>query len=210
MKTQTKKKNFSRFTLKEALKQLQIEELIRWQIEFKPFKPSEFFQTRLQRLEKFDLTISEKAKELLVDAICEEVILQHPHLKIWKEAPLQSDKLTGFVDYLLAEKKAYLEAPLLCVVEAKKDKFDKGLAQCLLEMQACQWNNEQLNQKINVYGIVTNGEVWKFYQLNLEGQIYETLPHSLGEINNVLGILDYVFVKCEENLKPFPYQVSEK
>jgi hypothetical protein len=121
MKKQTKRKNFSRFTPKEAFKQLQIKNLTKFNVDFKPIEPSQFFQIRLQRLENFDLSISEKAKELLIDAICEEVIQQHPHLKIWKEAPLQSDKLTGFVDYLVAEKRAYLDAPLLCVVKAKKD-----------------------------------------------------------------------------------------
>jgi len=200
MKKPTKKKNFSRFTPKEAFKELKLKELIRWKIDFQPLEPSQFFQTRLQRLENFDLSISEKAKELLIDAICEEVIQQHLHLKIWKEAPLQSDKVTGFVDYLVAEKRAYLDAPLLCVVEAKKDKFDKGLAQCLVEMQACQWNNEQIGQQIEIYGIVTNGEVWKFYQLSLDGQVYETLPYALSETSHVLGILDYVFQKCEENI----------
>jgi hypothetical protein len=99
MKKQTKRKNFSRFTLKEAFKHLKIKNLTKFNIDFKPIEPSQFFQIRLQRLENFDLSISEKAKELLIDAICEEVIQQHPHLKIWKEAPLQSDKLTGFVDY---------------------------------------------------------------------------------------------------------------
>jgi len=200
MKKQTKRKNFSRFTLKEAFKQLEINKLIRWNIDFQPVEPSQFFQIRLQRLENFDLTISEKAKELLVDAICEEVIQQHLLLKIWKEAPLQSDTLTGFVDYLVAEKRAYLDAPLLCVIEAKKDKFDKGLAQCLVEMQACQWNNEQLGKKIDIYGIVTNGETWKFYKLNFDGEVYETLPYALGETSHVLGILDYVFLSCEKNI----------
>ncbi|MCK5718783.1 MAG: hypothetical protein KAH84_02405 [Thiomargarita sp.] len=52
------------------------------------------------------------------------------------------------------------------------------MAQCLVQMQACQWNNEQLSKKIEVYGIVTNGEVWKFYKLNFDGQVYETLPYS--------------------------------
>ncbi len=118
---QSKRKNFSRFTPKEAFKQLKIKDLTKLKIDFKPVEPSQFFQTRLQRLENFDLSISKKAKELLIDALCEKVIQQHSHLKIWKEAPLQSDKLTGFFDYLVAEKRAYLDAPLLCVVEAKKD-----------------------------------------------------------------------------------------
>ena len=27
----------------------------------------------------------------------------------------------------------------MCVIEAKKDDFEQGAAQCLVEMQACQW-----------------------------------------------------------------------
>ncbi len=37
-------------------------------------------------------------------------------------------------------------------------------------------------------------------KLNLDGQVYETLPYALGETSHVLGMLDYVFQKCEENL----------
>jgi len=200
MKKQVNRKNFSRFKIDEAFKQLGVNELIRWTIDFQALEPSVFFQTRLQRLEHFDLSISEKAKELLIDAICEEVIQQYAQLKIWKEAPLKTDTLTGFVDYLVTEKKAYLDSPLLCVVEAKKDNFDKGLAQCLVEMQACQWNNMQNGKQFDIYGIVTNGEVWKFYKLSVAGKVYETLPYSLGEMSNVLGILDFIFLKCKENL----------
>jgi hypothetical protein len=50
-------------------------------------------------------------------------------------------------------------------VEAKKDDFGQGLAQCLVEMQACQWRNTQINKKIDVFGIVTNGDTWKAYKL---------------------------------------------
>ena len=67
-------------------------------------------------------------------------------------------------------------------------------------MKACRWNNEQVNNQIDVYGIVTNGEVWKFYKLSLDGQVFETLPYSLGDRDRILGILEQVFTKCEENL----------
>ncbi len=200
MKTKKLKKNFSSFNANEALQELQVNELIRWEIEFQPYEPSSFLPERLRRLENFDLTFSERAKELLIDAFCEEVVEKHPHLKIWKSAPLQSDELTGQVDYLIAPKRAYLSTPLLCVVEAKKDDFEKGLAQCLVEMKACRWNNEQVNNQIDVYGIVTNGEVWKFYKLSLEGQVFETLPYSLGDRDKILGILEQVFTKCEQSL----------
>ncbi len=108
------------------------------------------------------------------------------------------------MDYLVAPKIAYVTTPLLCAVEAKKDDFEKGLAQCLVEMKACSWNNQQAGKAIEVYGIVTNGEIWKFYRLTTAGQVAESLPFSMRHQEEVLAALTHVFTKCEENLASFP------
>jgi hypothetical protein len=55
---------------------------------------------------------------------------------------------------------------------AKKDDFEQGLAQCLVEMQACQWQNHQVSHDADILGIVTNGEGWQFYKLLLTGVVY--------------------------------------
>jgi hypothetical protein len=200
--SQQRKRNFSSFRYRDAFKQLNITQLIPWHIEYNPIGPSDFFQQHLQRLKRFDLTTSEEAKKLMIDAILAEAIQSSERLKIWKAAALESDTLTGEVDYLIAENRAYLEAPFLCIVEAKKDDFEQGLAQCLVEMQACQWNDQQLGSIIDVFGIVTNGEGWKFYKLTTEHRVYETLLYSLSDIESVLGLLDYIFQQCEQNLHP--------
>ena len=205
MATATKKakkarRKFSDFNAAEALKLLQVTELFLWEIDYQPLPPSPFFLERLRRLKNFDLVYSQRAKELLIDAFCEEVAEQHPQLKIWKAAALQSDELTGVVDYMIAPRIAYLATPLLCVVEAKKDDFEKGMAQCLVEMKACQWNNEQAGIHIDTLGIVTNGEGWKFYKLTAQNQAFETLLYSLSESANVLGLLHYIFGECEKHL----------
>lgn len=121
------------------MKQLKITDLNSWEMNAPSIEPSAFFQQRLKRLEAFDLQSYERSKELLIDAFCEEAIQSFSKLKIWKGAGLEGDAVIGSVDYLIAERKRYLEAPLLCVAEAKKDDFEQGLAQCLVEMQACQW-----------------------------------------------------------------------
>jgi hypothetical protein len=104
----------------------------------------------------FDLQSGEESKKLLIDAICQESLQQFKHLKIWKAAPLSDEQMTGYVDYLMAERKAYLEDSFLCIIEAKKYDFEQGLAQCLPAMKACQYNNQLLDQKLDIYGIVTN------------------------------------------------------
>jgi len=196
-----RKKNFSSFTLIEAMKQLNLNDLIEWQVKIIPKKPSSFFKQRLERLECFDLQTVEESKKLLIDAICEEAIQEFKRLRIWKGASLEGDRASGYVDYLIAERKRYLEAPMLCIIEAKKDDFEQGLAQCLVEMQACQWINHKLGREIDVLGIVTNGTTWNFYKLVSSGQVYETAAHALGDLEVVLGWLHYIFQNCENNLE---------
>lgn len=196
-----KKKNFSSFTAIAAFKLLDLKELNPWQFEATPLEPTAFFQERLQRLEaSFDLQSYEESKKLLIDAICEEAILNCTHLRVWKGAQLESEGIAGYVDYLVAERKRYLEAPFLCIVEAKKDDFEQGLAQCLVEMKACQENNQQVGRSIPVYGMVTNGEGWRFYRLRLDGQVDETALYSLGNLADLLGRVRYVFQQCEQSL----------
>ncbi|MGC8711679.1 MAG: hypothetical protein ACP5RH_04740 [Leptodesmis sp.] len=196
-----KKQKFSSFTLPKAFKQLGVTQLQPWSIRAEAIVPSAFFQERLSRLQRvFDLRSYEESKKLLIDAICEEAILEFERLKVWKGAALESDTLTGNVDYLIAENKAYLEAPLVCIIEAKKDNFEQGLAQCLVEMQACQWQNRQLGHDIDVFGIVTNGDGWQFYKLTTAGQIYETLLYSLNDLPAILGALHFIFQICEQSL----------
>jgi hypothetical protein len=197
----SKKKNFSSFRTRDAFKQLGITELLPWAIEPISVTPSAFFQQRLERLQKsFDLQSYEESKKLLIDAICEEAIDIFDHLKIWKGAQLEGSIAAGFVDYLITERKRYIEAPLLCITEAKKDDFEQGLAQYLVEMQACQWKNQQSDRPIDVLGIVTNGTTWQFYKLTIAGSVYETPAYSLGDQDLLLGRLRYVFQLCEDIL----------
>ncbi len=195
-----KKKNFSNFNYKEAFKQLNITELLLWNLEVEPVPISDFFRQRLERLQCFDLQSYEESRKLVIDAICEEAIQEFNTLKIWKGASLETDETNGNVDYLVAARKAYLEAPYLCIIEAKKDDFEQGLAQCLVEMQACHWENKQIGKEIDVLGIVTNGDTWKFYQLTVDGNVYQTLPHAVGEMGTVLGLLRFLFQACTQNL----------
>jgi hypothetical protein len=196
-----KKKNFSNFNIREAFKHLNLEELNIWQFESDPLEPSAFFQERLQRLsDLFDLQSYEESKKLLIDAICEEAIRHCTHLKIWKGSQLEDETTSGFVDYLIAERKRYLEAPFLCIVEAKKDDFEQGLAQCLVEMKACQGNNQAIARPIEVLGIVTNGAGWQFYRMRLDGTVDESALYSTGNMADLLGRLHYIFRYCEQNL----------
>lgn len=195
-----KRKRFSQINLRGALEILGINELKKWEIEFNPQLPSAYYLETIKRLRaNFDVLLSEAAKLLLIDAALLEVIQHFPHLKIWKEAALQTDSLTGIVDYLIAPQGTVYQTPLLCVIEAKKDDFEKGLAQCLTEMYACLLYN-QPQHYYPIYGIVTNAKTWQFYYLDLDKTCYETTAYSETNIADILGILHKILTACENNL----------
>jgi hypothetical protein len=187
--------------LDEAYKQLNLTQLIAWKISFTPVAPTSAFQNHLDRLQVFDMERSEEGKKLLIDAILIEAIQPFKRLKFWKGANLESEVAHGAADYLMTEKRGYFEAPFLCVIEAKKDDFEQGLAQCLMEMQACQWSNQKVGGNvIDIFGIVTNGGIWQFYQLSQLGVVYETLPYAVSDLDAILGQLHHLFQQCEQNL----------
>ncbi len=195
------KKPFSKFSLDDAYRALNIRRLHPWNLDSEVIQPSVIFQTYLKRIQRsFDLTRSEDSKKLIVDLIFIEAIEPFPNLKVWKGGRLESDIAKGAADYLITENMGYIASPMLCVVEAKKDDFEQGLAQCLIEMQACQWNNQQAGRSIDILGIVTNGDSWQFYKLTMENQVYETPRHDLINLPIILGILNRIFQDCDKVL----------
>jgi len=199
-RTPKQKLNYSALSLKEAMKLIPAEQFIHWHLPASPRPPSDFFIEDLRRLEAFDLKSSEQAKTLLIDALLAETVPLHPKLKIWKAATITTDMLTGVADYVMAPRRAYLETPLLCVAEAKKDDFEQGAAQCVAEMVACQQSNREESHEIDVYGIVSNGQGWQFYKLTLRGEVYETAQYGLEDLDGILGALDYMCSECARNV----------
>ena len=91
-------------------------------------------------------------------------------LMLWSHKSISFTKeLTGVPDYLIARSSplgvVVLDMPLLAVVEAKKDDFEGGWAQCALEMYTIQKINK--NAEIPVFSIVSNGDKMKLRNRNL-------------------------------------------
>lgn len=194
------KQNYSAMTLEEAMGLIGRDSLTAWHLDAPPRPPSDTLKEILSRFEFFDLQSSEPAKTLLIDALFVEIIPEHKILKVWKEATLNTDTTTGVADYVIAPKRAYMATPLLCVAEAKKDDFAKGRIQCLAEMAACRWSNQQRGLDIDVYGIVSNGQTWQFYKLTRMGEIFETGSYTTEFLPELLGALDCVCAACAKNV----------
>ncbi|HEY9649798.1 MAG TPA: hypothetical protein V6C95_03985 [Coleofasciculaceae cyanobacterium] len=100
--------------------------------------------------------------------------------------------LNGTCDFLISRspEQLFINAPVIIIVEAKKEDLNAGLGQCVAEMLAARLFNEREGNPINrIYGTVTTGDRWKF--LKLEGQVIEIDlgEYFLNNVNKIMGIL---------------------
>lgn len=170
------------------------------------FIPENIFDINPYFLERLELILKEGIVFNSEYAICENIIapilveiwLKYKEkLLLWSHQPLNYDeKLSGIPDYMIAQRsprgKVILAQPYLILVEAKKDNFDEGWGQCLAELVAAQKLNAHPENK--VFGIVSNGKLWEFSQLqndiitkNLKYYTLENLPQLMGAINFVFA-----------------------
>ena len=154
----------------------------------------------MRRFEGFDTVGTEAAKLLIADALLAEIILSYRNLKVWKGEELESPTLTGFADYLITPRFAFVKTPLLCAAEAKRDDFVKGRAQCVAEMAACREANLADGYDLDLFGFVTNGQTWQFYQFTTAGEIFETTEYNMENLPRLLGALDYVCGECAKRV----------
>lgn len=161
-----------------------------------------------QLQDELALTIREIDYRISEASICENLI--YPVLReVWKQftdtfafrshQPIRlNDELNGIPDYLFTRKselgKVVVGVPYVAVVEAKRDDFTLGWAQCALEMYTIQ----QLNQDMRpVFGIVSNGDVWEIAQL--EGRIFtEFSPQfTIDRLPELFQALTWVLDTCK-------------
>jgi hypothetical protein len=111
-------------------------------------------------------------------------------------------KLQGECDFILAlsEPVPRLRAPVLTIVEAKKNDIEAGLGQCVAQMVAAQLYNERSGQPLPaISGCVTTGEAWQF--LRLTGTVV-TIDQGRFYIDNVGGILAALQASVEQAAAP--------
>jgi hypothetical protein len=171
-----------------------------WEIDTSERPPSDILLATLQRFRSFALTTSEAAKVMLIDAVLAEIVPLYPRLKVWKDELLELGTIGGIADYLIAQDYAYVETPLLCAIEAKRDDFEAGEIQCIAEMAICQQSNLRDGYTVEIYGIVSNGQGWVFYKLTHTPEVFVSGLFTMNDLPKLLGVLDYVCAACAANI----------
>ncbi|NEQ66622.1 MAG: hypothetical protein F6K21_14165 [Symploca sp. SIO2D2] len=103
--------------------------------------------------------------------------------------------LNGTCDFLLSQspEQIAVEAPVLVVVEAKKEDLKRGMGQCLAEMVAVQRFNRAHQQGIPcIYGTVTTGTAWRFLKLEDNTVTVDLTDYPVPPVEQILSILVWI------------------
>ncbi len=163
-------------------------------------EPSEWLLETLKNYQMLP-NRSEKAKsEAFISPILLEVKRRNiDFITIYSGEMLIADSskgLNGECDFIIAKETHSLtiDAPLFCVVEAKKGDLDLGKAQCAAQMLGAKLfnQNHQSNQNI-IYGIVTTAKEWLF--MKIDGNLLiadDDNTVSIQELPRLLGNFQYI------------------
>ncbi|MGD1711820.1 hypothetical protein ACP6PK_00210 [Dapis sp. BLCC M172] len=81
-------------------------------------------------------------------------------------------------------------APVITIVEAQKENLNLGLGQCIAEMIAARiFNQKEGNNISTIYGAITSGTNWRFWQLQKQNIIIDLTEYYLNQIHLIMGIL---------------------
>ena len=100
--------------------------------------------------------------------------------------------LKGFCDFIISKGTPLpvIQAPVIMLVEAKKNDVDGALGQCAAEMVAAQIFNEAENQPVSaIYGCITTGDDWQFLRLSQKQLAIDETKQYLSNLPQIFGTL---------------------
>ncbi len=191
---------YSDFTVDTVEEAFQLE--TRWTTglfsEAEPVIPSGYLTTGLAKKAPLAIAMNtEKAKsELIVADILVELCENFDgRISLFSGVDFNVDadkELTGVCDFLvsLSPNRMSVKAPVIVLVEAKKDSLTDGLGQCVAEMVAAQrFNAEAGNDIPCVYGATTSGLDWLFLKLAGQTLSIDLTAYQIAQCDKILGIL---------------------
>jgi hypothetical protein len=150
------------------------------------------------RLRAFaDLATSEagRAHFLIAPLIGEVYLAGEDRVALFPAARFDVDDtagLTGICDFILGKppQAPIVTSPVLMIVEAKNEDIVGGLGQCAAAMVAAQRFNQVRNPDIDtIYGIVSDGERWRFLRLSGSALDLERTDRLISDPDQIFGIL---------------------
>jgi hypothetical protein len=184
--------------------------------ELEPIPASEYLKLALSKGLTYQIKGSEKARsEFIIAPILLELRdLSHSSVSIFSGEEFTVDRelgLSGICDFLISRtaNELIIDAPVIALVEAKKGVLSDGWGQpatqgseetseqsvavCIAEMVAAKKFNETKGRPIEyIYGIVTSGSLWHFFQMEGDLVSIDPVEYPLAPIERLLAILNWM------------------
>jgi hypothetical protein len=176
--------------------------------DLQPIAPSDYLKQALIRSKPFQTTGSEKARsEFIIAPILLELReLRNNSVSIFSGEEFTVDSppetlceresgLSGICDFLVSQtgNELIIDAPVITLVEAKKGVLKDGWGQCIAEMVAARKFNENRGKSIkHIYGVVTSGSLWHFFQMEGDIVFLDPNEYPLSPVDQLLAILNWM------------------
>lgn len=169
-----------------------------------PISPS--LQNSLNTAKELPMKSEKARSEMIVFPILVELRnLNNKFFTIYSGDTLNVDAergLRGECDFIIAKDTGSfnVNAPILQVVEAKRNDIEIGIPQCAAQMIASKIFNEKKGMGLDViYGCVTTGDDWQFMKYINNEILIDTRKYYLGDVAKLLGVLNVIidFYKSE-------------
>ena len=152
---------------------------------------------------------TEKARsEMIIAPILLDVTQKlQPQISLFSGKDLtvdSSQELNGECDFIisLSPQQLFITAPIITLVEAKKEDIIGGLGQCAAQMLGAQiFNQQKGNQISSVYGAVTTGTVWRFLRLSDRLLDIDNKEYYISDVCKILGIFHWIISSEREKIK---------
>lgn len=124
--------------------------------------------------------------------------LNQNRITIYSGQRLDGDPNVGLVgecDFLITSTPLLpiVQAPIISVVEAKKNDIESGLGQCAAQMLGAQRFNQRDHSPITtIYGCITTGEVWQILKLSDTHLVIDSERYYINELEMILGVLQAI------------------
>jgi hypothetical protein len=177
---------------------LAIEENVELFADIQEVQLDEFFLKYLHNNIPLAVAIStEKAKSemILAPILIELRRMLNNQISLFSGVKFNVDStrgLNGFCDFLISRSRqqSFIKSPVVTIVEAKNDNIKSGYAQCMAEMIAAKIFNEREGKEVeSIFGVVTNGNQWKFLKLNKDVIYIDLNDYYIISPEKIMGIL---------------------
>jgi hypothetical protein len=189
--------------LAEAIRTLQVTEVREAFVVPLPLPVPDYFRADLETTQElFDVDCSEWAVcENLLYPVFRQVAKGYADvLGVWSHVSLYNgEELVGVPDYIIGKRsplsKRVMEIPFALIMEAKRNDFDLGWAQCLAAMCVVQTLNGDPQRVI--YGGVSDGFIWRFGKLQGRTFAHHPQSYALTRLDELFGALNHVLSLCK-------------